>query len=61
MVAECQGLVIRKTKPWLEARLVSATPPSFRDGRGAGNGVNNRSCLREEASIESQYHGVGGA
>lgn len=48
------GLVIRNTKTWLEAQLVPAIPPSFRAGRGVGSGVNNWSCLHEEASIKSQ-------
>lgn len=48
------GLVIRNTKTWLEAQLVSAIPPSFRAGREVGNRVNNWSCLHEEASIKCQ-------
>ena len=45
-------LVIRKIKPWLEAWNFQSYSPFFREGRGAGNGINDCSCLHEEASIE---------
>ena len=45
------GLVTRKTKPWLEAWNFQPYPAFSREGRGAGNGINNWSCLHYEASI----------
>ena len=36
----------------------SVRPPSTREGSQSRSGVNNCSCLREEASIKSQKYGV---
>ena len=53
VAGSCMGLVTRKTKPWLEAWNFQPHLPFFREGRGAGNGVKDQSCLYDEASIKS--------
>lgn len=40
----------------LKSLAFTAPAPFSREGNGAGNGANNRSCLHEEASIKSQQH-----
>ena len=45
-------LVTRKTEPWLVAWSFRSHPPFSWERRRAGNGVNNQSCLCDEASIK---------
>ena len=46
------GLVTRKTTPWLETWNFQPHPHFSGEGRGAGNGINNWSCLHDETSTK---------
>lgn len=52
------SLVTRTTKPRLEGWNFQPHPLSSRGGRRAWNGINNWSCLHEQASIKSQRYSV---
>ena len=52
------GLVTRKNRPWLEAWCFQPCLPFLWEGSRAENGINDQSCLHDEAFMKFPEYGV---